>query len=473
MKLFSFMWRRKWVILSCGMLFSLAFFAYSCFNTYYTESMIISFIYPNSEKGYYPDGSRFNIYGLVSNEVLQDAVDKYNKESGKSPISVDDVKDNIKLNDYLAGAVSDRIKSARSLGQDYTYFTNEYTVSLKPTRVFDINNKEKLFGLIPNINSKLFSQKLYESYTAYFMNEHTEMNIIPKITQNIMYDDYDYAEMADMFGNVTNMCINYLTSKSAENETFRSKSTNMSFNDLITGIQSLKDVSISNLQSFVSSSKLSKNPSDLIDKYKTQIERDTLDYNKAKAESDISTMAMRQYDHTFEENIVVTGINEEVGLYQARPKTAYDTITKRALSAGVKAADTMKDIENLNWQIEQYSKGPISEEEKVRLFKVADGMVDEIQKESKRLFDLANVTVDDYLSFKSNDYVRKTQIEKTYINRSIIIKSGFMFCVAAFGIFLFMFFLKRENWTLTKDIIIAVSKNGKKDKKEEPIDKEA
>ncbi|MDP4152162.1 MAG: hypothetical protein Q8865_01795 [Bacillota bacterium] len=439
MKIFRFMWEKKWVITIGSLLFSVLFIAYACFNTYFTEHMIVSFIYPNSEKGYYPDGSRFNIYDLVSTEVLERAVKEYNAASGQKEISVDDVKKNISLTDYLAGSVQEKVTQARSLGQDYTYFTNEYIVSIRPTHVFDIHNKRKLFGLIPNINNKLFLDKLYESYSYYFMNEHTEMNIVPRITQNIQYDDYDYVEMADMFDKRANICINYLNSKNAENEAYRSSVTGMSFKDLITGFQSLRDVNIQNLKAFVSSSKISKNPVDLINKYKTQIEKLMLQYSKAKDEADISSTAMNQYDHTFDENIVITGINDQMGLYQARPKTAYDTVTKQALDAGVRASDIQKDIEDDQWQIQQYGDQSASGDDQKRLFSTADNMITGIEKESQRLITLANNTVDDYLSYKSSDYVRKTHMGKSYISMSVLMKTLIVFIISALAISLFLY----------------------------------
>ena len=101
-----------------------------------------------------------------------------------------------------------------------------------------------------------------------------------------------------------------------------SDTTGLSFDDLIIAYQSLKDVQISRLDKFASSGKVTRSLDELINQFEVDIENQNLVEKKKLDESSLAKSAMLEYDHTFSENIIIVSVNEENGLYQARPKTA-------------------------------------------------------------------------------------------------------------------------------------------------------
>lgn len=431
MKILLYVWKKKIPILATALIFALLFTGYSVFNTYYCESQLLSFIYPNSEKGQYPDGTRFNIYEIFSDEVLQATVTQYNEQSGHTPINVSDLVSALTLTEYLSPGILEKVQQARNLGQDYTYFVNEYVISCQPIHKLNFKSPQTLFGIIPVVDSEKLLDILYANYSLFFMQEHTEMNIIPRIDQTLRYESYDYIEIANLFEDRIAMYENYLHVKQSENGSFRSESTKMTFNDLIARFQSFDTVHVKNFKSFVSSSRLAKNPTELINKLKAENEMLTVTYEKTKGEADISKKAMYQYDHTFEENIVITGVNDEVGLYQLRPKTAYDTITKRALNTEVDAENTAKDIAENEKLIAEYEETKMTPQERERLTAIADQMVLELEAQNRELVELANRTVDDFLVQKSSNYVRETTTGKSYISTYTLIRAAAFFILGA------------------------------------------
>lgn len=430
MKLFKYIMEKRKIIAVAAVICTCLFFLYGLLNTIFSESMVVSFIYPSSEKGQYPDMTRLNIYDFVSDEVLEGAVELYNEEKG-TELEAGDIKNKIIVNEYVPSSLADDVQTARLSGEDYFYFANEFNISCKPMRKFKANDFVHLFGLIPNIDSKIMSEKLYESYAEYFMNSHTEMNIIPRLATEIDYSNYDYLETASVFESKINMYIDYLEAKNEENGSFMSKTTGMTFNDLIVELKNLKNLKIENLKGFVSASKIAKDTELYINKLRAENENLTLMYNKYQGEADVARTAMNAYDHTFEENIVITGMNDEIGLYQARPKTAYDTITKRALDCGVKATSILKDIEENNRLISIYSQAVIDSNESERLHDIIEKMISEIAASCETLTDNANKTVEDFLNEKSSDYLRRSISDKSYISLPIIINCAVIFAVSA------------------------------------------
>jgi hypothetical protein len=434
------MLKHKIFIAITMLIFTTLYGGYHFMKLYYNETAIVSFVYPGYERGQYPDGTRFNMFDFISDEVLQNTIDRLNAQGENIDMTINDARGSIALGVHLTAPVQERIRQARRKGQQYAYFANEYTISYSPKNRNIFNNIAKIKDsksvnyisvLFPKNHSKQFIGGLLQSYKDFFMNSYTEVGVISKIAEKVNYQDYDYIEIANALNIETGMCIDYLYNKKMQDTTFRSETTGMTFDDLIVGFQSLQSNYISNLRAFVSASKLSKNKTELINKYRSQIERLQLLYNKSNSEAEISLNAMKHYDHTFSENIVIPAIDEENILYQARPKTAYDIITQRSLDTGVSAQNYLKDIDELNRLISEYEAVDINQAEYLILSETADELVNKIENENNRLVSLANKTIDEFIVSNSRGYIHSKIINRSYINKVTIIK---LFMAALFAL---------------------------------------
>ena len=103
------------------MLFQIAIKAVVQLN-YVTMTMSIS--YPGVENGVNPDGTRFNIFEMTSDKVLERTLSKLNIPN----ITVDDLRSRINIYPILQINVNEKIKSATATGKDYSYFPNEYVI---------------------------------------------------------------------------------------------------------------------------------------------------------------------------------------------------------------------------------------------------------------------------------------------------------------------------------------------------------
>lgn len=433
MKLFVYIWNKKWYLLLGALALSFVFLVYNGYHTHYSESVTFALIYPNSEKGKYPDNTRLNIYDLLSEQVLNTAVENYNKEKKeKRPeITVEDVAGHIKIVEHISSNLQEEIEAARKNGQAYSYFINEFDVTCPPINRFSFTDFQYLFGIFPYVDNQLLLEKIYDSYSSYITAEHAEMNIIERLSNKMNFDGYDYLEYTNTLNSQISTYLNYLNAKNSENGAFVSSTTGASFNDLITEFTNLKNYQIYNLSSFVSSSKLAKNTEEFVNIKQTDNESKWIQYLKYQGEADFARKAMLQYDHTFEENIVITGIDEKVGLYQARPKTAYDTITQRALSYEVSAKNLQTDISENDRAVKEYTNTDLSQEERARLVSVADSLITEINQRLSELIQKANATVEDFLKSKSSDYISSTPVKKAYLSLPVLIRCGMMFLLGA------------------------------------------
>lgn len=407
--------------------FAFASGIYMTYNQYFTEQQILSFVYSNAEKGRYPDGSRFEIYDLLSDEMLALTLEKLNQDGKFQNRTVGELRACFSIQAHLSAPVQAKVQAARKNGENYSYIPTEYVVTASTGKNFGFFNLRNLFAA--NTAKELLNA-LTETYYQYFLDKHTENNVLEKVSQDSDYSQYDYPEIADSIESNINLYLQYLQSKKAEDATFRSSATGKSFQDLISSFENLLSIRANTYKSYVYASKISKDKEALISVYEAQVEDLQLKANKKAAEAEIAGKAMEEYDHTFEESIVITGVdkkNDEV--YQVKPKTGYDFVTKQSLDAGVDASAFQEEINDKRRRIEEYRKVSLSPDEAARIAAVSDSMVAEITKEQASLQQITQQTVADYLKRKNSDYVKIKPIAKQYLSAGFLIKV----CAAAFA----------------------------------------
>ena len=429
MSFLMYLYKKRGIIIVISVVFAVLFFLTQVYNTAFSSSMIISLIYQGSEQGLYPDSTRLNIYDVIDDSVLDEAVESYNAEVDESRrITKDDVQNRIRVYAKTENDLIENIQEARENGENYSFFINEFSIGMEPVHKFSPNTA---FGIFPYIDSDLLLQKVYDSYANMLVQEHAEGNVIPTLAQNLNYEGYDYLEYSTTLRNQINTYINYLENKNMEHGSFVSPTTGMSFNDLINEFNNMISYQITNFESFVSSSHLARNTEEYINILATKNEMDRITYQKLYEESVLARSAMSEYDHTFEENIVITMIGEEKGLYQARPKTDYDTISQRALDQSVAAEEVNIAINDRNQKIAEYTNTEHSPEERERLVGIADDMIESMQASAAELIEKADASVDDYLREKSSDYITGNINDKNYFAPATLIGTFAVLIAAA------------------------------------------
>lgn len=433
-------WKR---CIAFAAVFAFAAGVYTAYNQHFTEQQNLSFVYSSAEKGRYPDGSRFEIYDLLSDEVLTLTLERLNRDGKFLNRTVSELRECFSIRAHLSAPVQAKIQETRKNGENYSYIPTEYVVTASTGKKFGFLNIRNLF--VENTAKELLNA-LTETYYQYFLDEHTENNVLAKISEEPDYSQYDYPEIADSMESSINLYLQYLQSKKAEDATFRSSVTGKSFNDLISSFENLLSIRANTYKSYVYASKISKDKEALISVYEAQIEDLQIKANKKAAESEIAGKAMEEYDHTFEESIVITGVDKNDEVYQVKPKTGYDFVTKQSLDAGVESSAFQEEINDKRRRIEEYRQVSLSPDEAARIAAVSDSMIEEITKEQMSLQQTAQQTVADYLTMKNSGYVKIKQIDKKYLSASFLIK---IFIAAIAGIlvallYAFLLWLKKR-----------------------------
>ncbi len=406
----AWLWQRKRVLLAGALICTLLMSVLGSLDRDKSYQIRVSYIYPGSENGLYPDGGRLLRDDLIDTDRVEEALIAMSEKGWYTDIPAAKIRDNLRVRENLSNPVQSRVQSLRAQGEEYTYYNNEFILSFTQPCVLHLKDSSDWFGLTRPDRSKEFVEALMHSVFNNFIAEHTEGEVFAEFSSYMYVGDLDYSGIVDACDEMVTLCINYLTKKQEADSTFVSRTTGLSFADLIASYQSLADVQIARLLKYTSAGKLTRSLDELVNRLEVEIEDQQLVEKKKLDESSINKKAMLEYDHTFSENIIIVSVNEENGLYQARPKTGYDTVTQRTLDAGVAATNAANIVANDQRLISEYTESMAEPGVQARLDE-AEAMVKSIYEEYDRLRDLSVATIRDYLTQNYSNYIRTSEAE--------------------------------------------------------------
>lgn len=443
MALFRWLLRHKIPLLIGGGALFLALAALTLYQGAYTQSLRVSFVYPLVEDGLYPDGQRFMPEDLVDERRAAEALAALREKGWYEDVTAGQILNNLSVSEYRAAPVQEKVEKRRTSGEEYTYYNNEYVITYRQPNPLDLRSPGTLFGLLRPNHSREFLDELYRANARAFLTEHTEGSVFREFSGYLQAEGADYAEAAQAYQQKATLCINYLNKKREEDNRFVSPATGKSFGDLAIAYQSLIDVEAARLLNFATASRLTRDLRELENMYQVDIEEGELLSGKKGDEHEIAQKAMLEYDHTFSENIVIVSVNEEDGLYQARPKTGYDTVTQQALDAGVAGETARNEAQEAEEKLSQYRSAMADEAAAQALAMQADEMERALETRYEELTELATRTIEDYLEEKNRSYMRSEAGAVGGVGLGDAIKWGLGFCLGAALAALFCLF---DDW---------------------------
>lgn len=389
MNILKTLWKKRIIIIAITLLVTLLGMGYTILAQVNKVSMTLSISYQGIEKGLNPDGTKFNVFEIASNEVLDRTLSKVNLPG----MTVDALKDRITIYAASPYDINAKIKAAKLNGEDYTYMPNEFSISYSQANKFAQNHTRELLTA------------LSESYKEVFMERYTDKNLVLEDV-SIERDEYEYAEYQTLYANKIDSMIDFLKRKGSENSTFKSAETQQTFGNLVYMLQNLRDVDLENLNSFIVKSKICKNPDGIVAQLGYDIDILTLDYRKQAYESDFVKNTINEYDSTVTDFVFIPTLDQSNNFYMNRTKTGLDYLTDKSYKAGTAAEGTRYNIAKKQELINAFSGALPEGAERDRLIAQVDAMVGEIDRKLAYMSDLAVKTTKEYNEYTTKDYLK-------------------------------------------------------------------
>ena len=412
-----------------GIVASFGYFVKYAYSEYAVSRAHVVINYPEIAESKYPDGSRFTYYDFTCDENLKEALKIMQKKGKYLYFTVDDIRDSFFIYSYLDGSAGSSVSTARSEGNDFSYVANEYKITF--VQPHDYKNPNIIKKVFSKDCSQEFLDTLVEVNKAKIARELGGIEGFAILSAPATSGKYDYSEEVNVYKTKINNITAYLKQLEKRHPDFVSKKHGLSLTDLRGKYNFLISNGLDSINNFVESSGISKDISQTSNKINVNIENNTLKHNKASSKVDTNNFAMQNYDQTFTENLINVIQNDEYGLYQARPKTAFDTVSRQKHESDESVSEYGAKINIFTKELDIYQSVVTTPDEHKRLISKCDDLIAGFEEEYAKLSSIANKVVEEYFNSANEEYISAKITKKGIITKNLIVKMGIAFLLGA------------------------------------------
>lgn len=369
------------VVLMCVFVFISLIVTYT--GSFNKKSVVLSLNYEEASKGQNPNLTRYNVYELKSDRVMERVI---------SNAGLQDVLTPTELSEHIDIAENSSGKTIDPNDSSTYYISTSYTVSYRMNRE------------IKNISVDDMMTLICKSYNDMFHEEYVGTKSVLKYDLGDI-EGKEYIEIAKLFTNKSDQMLRYIQQRIEENATYRSDITGQSFQTIKKMIQNVQNYSIKKYSAFVLESGLSRNKDHYIRTLNYKNDMLNINYQKFMIDYNVRKQQVQDYDSAMIGTVMVPSINEKQEYYMSRTNTGTDYLTKEAdysLSQG-NAVD--RDIIDNNDIIAKVNASTADEES----YKEADELIKTVDEELKQVANTADTTDKEYIKHTTKDYLTFTE----------------------------------------------------------------
>ena len=248
--------RWKYLIILLLLLGLSAFYLYLSKQQYYYATMKIEYLNSKASEGKTPNGSKLNPDEIRSAVIVSNALE----ETGLG-INVDYVRNSLSIEAILTEEEQNRKNALLNKGEEYDLKPTNYQVKLSLSSSYSQETVQSLLTAIIN------------QYMTWYGNQYVITRTKPGILDSDLLDKYDFVVAMDMISEAIDNMLEYTNTGG---ESFRSTQIGLSFYDLQTRLQWLRDVRLEDVYVKTVNSGITKDPDLLIDYYSSVIAENTL-----------------------------------------------------------------------------------------------------------------------------------------------------------------------------------------------------
>lgn len=420
-------WRNTLLLAAAiGLLCSLVYIARNYYENYTSAWASISIVYPEIANGTYPDGSRFTLYSLANEDNVSAVLEQMQAEGKYTSFTSEDLMRGIRASAIVDSGVKETVTSMQSEGNNYSYFASEYELYFTQPRdkqnfilaqLFEENHSAEFLTRLIQLDKEQL-QQIYGGLASF----QSILNAQPP-------EQLDYPEWIVYYSSSTRVIKNYLLSLNRSAGNYHAPGTGKSVSDLINLFNTMGGERLDEIDNYIQNSGLAVDRESLINKLTVQIENETLKYSKALDKAEINGYAKDEYDHTFTENLIIVATSEDYGLYQARPKTVFDTVVNQYNDALISSIEYAASIKDMKDDLALYQSADEDSADYRRMDRKCRELIEAYEADYAALCATAQMTVEQYLEYHNNDYMDAFVKESHVFGLGFLIKAGAMFAV--------------------------------------------
>lgn len=253
---------KKWrYLIIIGMVLGLSvFYWYLSRQQYYYATVNIEYLNSGAPDGLTPTGSELKPEEIRSAVIVSSAL-----ESAGIDINVDYIRNSLSIEGVLTSEEENRKKAMLEKGEEYTVTPTNYRIRLSLSADYSEKTAQNLVTAIVN------------QYMTWYGNQYVITRKKPGMLDAELLDKYDFIVAMEMISGSIDDMLSYIYSCE---ETFRSSQTGLSFYDLQTQLQMVRDAEYEDVYVKTVNSGITKDPALLLDYYTADITEQNLQREK-------------------------------------------------------------------------------------------------------------------------------------------------------------------------------------------------
>lgn len=363
-------------------------------NTAYTT---VSISFSEITKGCNPDGSPFDIYEVLSDEVLANACDKLDDK-----LSPDMLKEHISVTGITTDGSFNAIRQNVLDGNDtYSYFPSKYTISYSV-----ISDSIKANGVPASVGAVLkqfvlpskgkIIAAVADSYKEYYEDKYIFTSAVFDVDWSET-KSLDYFNRAGEMQNVINRINRYLSSRYDEDVRFVSKD-GVSFGDLSAELSRITDNDVETYKAFVIQNGITADKDKLLKQFCYVSKEKYEQTQRNRGEYNIMLDGISVYDPLVTKVVFIPALDSDNVFYMNRTKIGIDYLTENASKANLSGDESENEAHYYDYLIDQFSA---FEESADWVKKAADKQCDDITAKIDEFLKRAAAVNDEYINHVS------------------------------------------------------------------------
>ncbi len=360
-------------------------------NTAYTT---VSISFSEITMGCNPDGSPFDIYEVLRDEVLTSACDKLNNR-----LTPEMLREHISVTGITTDGSFNAIRQNVLDGNDtYSYFPSKYTISYSV-----ISNSIKANGIPASVGAVLkqfvlpskgkIIAAVADSYKEYYEDKYIFTSAVFDVDWSET-KSLDYFNRAGEMQNVINRINRYLSSRYDEDVRFVSKD-GVSFGDLSAELSRITDNDVETYKAFVIQNGITADKDKLLKQFGYVSKENYEQTQRNRGEYNIMLDGISVYDPLVTKVVFIPALDSENIFYMNRTKIGIDYLTENASKANLSGDESENEAHYYDYLIDQFSA---FEESADWVKKAADKQCDDITAKIDEFLKRAAAVNDEYIN---------------------------------------------------------------------------
>lgn len=343
------------------------------------RTILLSLNYEEASKGQNPNYTRYNIYELKSDDMMERVIEYAGLQNVLTP---SELAGNIDIAENSSGKV------INPLDENTYYISTSYTITYH-------KNKQ-----IKNISTDDMMELICRAYNDIFHEQYVGTKSV------LQYDLGDiegkeYIEIAKLFQNKSGQMLRYMEQRIQENATYRSEVTGQSFQTISKMIRNVQDYSIKKYYAFALETGLSRNKDHYIRTLNYKNDMLNIKYSKFMIDYNVRKESVQNYDSAMIGTVMVPSVNERNEYYMSRTNIGTDYLTKDASYSLTEGSAVERDIIENNDIIAKVSGSTGIDTDYAK----AEELIKSVDAELKNVAAIADNTDKDYIKHTTKDYL--------------------------------------------------------------------